>query len=81
MRTEDVDSGSAAPDGAKIVAANGINVKSWEEYLEITWWSADDRCRTRFKEWDSHLQLPLNLGKYAATDKRGGVPPRSSPNF
>ena len=60
MTIFDVDSGFGAPEGANILAVNGVNVSSWEEYLEMTGWSADDRCQTRIKEWDLHLRLPLN---------------------
>ena len=36
---------------------NGVNVSSWDEYLQMTT-KADDPNGTRLKEWDLHLQLP-----------------------
>ena len=36
MTIEDVDPDFGAPNGAKILAVNGVNVSSWGEYLQRT---------------------------------------------
>ena len=64
MTIFDVDSGFGAPEGAKILAVNGVNVSSWDEYLQMTT-KADDPNKTRLEEWDLHLQLPRD-------DEQGG---------
>ena len=48
MTIFDVDSGFGAPEGAKILAVNGVNVSSWDEDLQMTT-KADDPNRTRLK--------------------------------
>ena len=58
MTIFNVDPSFGAPEGSKIVAVNGINVSSWDEYLHLTTWTSKGRKNTRLSGWDLHLQLP-----------------------
>ena len=45
----DVEPGFGAPEGSKIVAANGVSVSSWEDYLGMTGWTSKGRLTTPLK--------------------------------